>query len=214
MSTFTLPKNAIDITGQRFGRLVAIAPVEHQKGKGVRWLLICDCGGKVNHWAGAIRSSKGSRSCGCLRHEPTAKTHGLTGTKEYRSWYHMKSRCLNSNDKWFHKYGGRGITVCRRWINSFERFLQDMGNAPSLKHSLDRIDNDGHYEPGNCRWATQQEQVDNSTHVRKLTINGVTKTRKQWVDICGANYWTVRSRLDRNVHPVIALLMPSGVRTK
>jgi len=98
-----------------------------------------------------------------------SRTHGLTYTPEYRSWCHMKGRCYCPNDSRYHRYGGRGIKVCDRWLNSFENFYKDMGPRPSPKHSIDRVDNNGNYEPSNCRWVTVKTQNSNrSTNVSRI----------------------------------------------
>jgi hypothetical protein len=160
-----LPKKAHDLTGRRFGRLVALGPVEIRRYTGVThvvWACRCDCGSEASVPAGRLRS--GQQSCGCRRREvSTAKAtrHGGKWTPEYRSWCHAKERCFNPNVKRFKDWGGRGITMCERWSSSFEAFLEDVGPRPSPAHSIDRIDNDGHYEPGNCRWATHSEQQRN-----------------------------------------------------
>ena len=100
------------------------------------------------------------------------KLHGLRNTSEYNVYYHMRARCLNPNNKDYHHYGGRGIKVCDRWLDSVVSFYQDMGERPSLKHSIDRINNNGNYEPSNCRWATQTEQAANQ-RLRKDNSSGV-----------------------------------------
>lgn len=156
-----------NLRGQRFGRLVAREPVaKNQQGR-VLWLCDCDCG------LDAVVSSdclvKGTTlSCGCLNHEnhilrPNRTTHGQWGTRLYRIWKKMKSRCHNPNDPDYQKYyGSRGITVCAEWRNSFQAFHDwaiGAGYADTL--SLDRIDNDKGYSPENCRWATAKEQRHN-----------------------------------------------------
>ena len=107
------------------------------------------------------------------------KTHKMTGTSEYKAWKSMKNRCFNPNYQYYSHYGGRGIKVCDRWLNS-DNFLADMGTKPSPKHSIDRIDNDGDYCPENCRWATKAEQDNNKRNNHLITINDVTLTITQW----------------------------------
>jgi hypothetical protein len=118
----------------------------------------------------------------------------MIGTKEYRAWSHMLSRCTNPMDKAYHYYGGRGISVCDRW-SSFKNFFEDMGRSTSDVHSIDRINNDGNYEPGNCRWATVKEQRRNKRDNRILTINGERRTLAEWVEKAGAIYKTAHNRL-------------------
>jgi len=149
-----------DIAGRRFGRLVAVAPVNVQ-GR-YKWDCRCDCGALTTVDGRELRSG-GTLSCGCLRRD-TNRTHGCSQrTPTYRSWEHMLQRCFNPNEKHFADYGGRGITVCDRWrgTEGFANFLADMGERPPGK-TVDRYpDNDGDYRPGNCRWATQKEQNAN-----------------------------------------------------
>ena len=157
-----------DLSGKVFGRLTALSV---KKGDGrVKWNCVCICGKTKLVWALSLKSGK-TQSCGCLQKEKTSlfkTTHGQTAshlpnkeTKEYKAWCLMKYRCNNPNYKEFNNYGGRGITVCDRWLHSFENFFEDMGKKPTSKHTLDRKDPNGNYEPSNCRWATQSQQVKN-----------------------------------------------------
>jgi hypothetical protein len=116
--------------------------------------------------------------------------------KEYRAWTAMKQRCLNPAGVNFHRYGGRGIRVCAEWLTSFDAFYRDMGPAPSPGHSVDRIDNDGNYEPRNCRWATSAEQARNKSTNRLLTLNGETLTASDWSRRTGISIGAISYRLD------------------
>lgn len=140
--------------GQRFKRLV----VERREGTNTHgeamWLCRCDCGKTTSASTHNLRRGS-SKSCGCLR-----KPHGLADSSTWKTWKAMRQRCSNPRSREFVRYGARGIKVCERW-QSFANFLADMGERPSETHSLDRIDNDGNYEPGNCRWATVKEQSEN-----------------------------------------------------
>lgn len=148
--------------GRRFGRLTAMEPTEERVNRSVVWLCKCDCGQEKRVSRLCLVTGK-VRSCGCLNRESatrTSTTHGMHDTPEWHAWKDMKARCLNPNLANFHNYGGRGITVCERWLR-FENFIADVGRRPSPLHSLDRIDNDGNYEPGNVRWATAKQQSAN-----------------------------------------------------
>lgn len=155
----------LDIISQRFGRLVAIRQSgSDNRGRAV-WLCQCDCGNKKEARVGDLRNGR-TQSCGCWQSE-SRKHHTLThghsprsaASPEYKSWATMLTRCTNPNSSNFRYYGGRGIKVCKRW-HQFENFLADMGQRP-LGLSLDRIDNDGNYEPGNVKWSTRLEQARN-----------------------------------------------------
>jgi hypothetical protein len=124
-----------------------------------------------------------------------ARTHGLTHTPEYASWQHAKARCYNTGDKHFSDYGGRGITMCDRWRDSFELFLADMGPRPSRKHSIDRKNNDGHYEPSNCRWADPFQQANNTRHNRVVSALGAQRTMTEWARALAAKPGLVKARI-------------------
>jgi len=148
-----------DLTGRRFGRLIVISESNRSSKGKVMWNCICECGNEVSILSSSLLNNN-TNSCGCL-HKEVNITHGLSNTPEYASWNMMRQRCLNSKCEAYSYYGGRGITICDRWLNSFENFLMDMGYRPSDIHTIDRRENDGNYEPSNCYWATKEEQNNN-----------------------------------------------------
>ena len=165
-------RNFVDFINQRFGRLVVIEKTDKRSGTNVIWKCKCDCGNEVFVSSSNLRSGH-TQSCGCLQKERVSKaktTHGMRFTSEYYSWNNMKARCYNPNYKHYKDYGGRGITICDRWRDSFENFLEDMGSKPSNKHSIDRIDVNGNYDPENCKWSTSQEQARNKRNQRDVKL--------------------------------------------
>ena len=168
-----------DLSGMRFGRLLVICQAEsrnnsNQRNKCTRWNCVCDCGAQRTVFGSSLRGGL-TTSCGCYHREVVApmilRTHGGSYTGEYSSWKHMRRRCDSPKEHGFKTHGGRGIKVCARWIDSFVNFLEDMGPKPTPKHSIDRIDNDGHYEPSNCRWATAKQQQENIKHLDRRYIS-------------------------------------------
>lgn len=130
-----------------------------------------------------------------LKNHKTCVVHGQTKTKAHRAWSDMKTRCLNKNYKNYHRYGGRGIEVYPLWINNFQAFINCIGLPPTSSHSLDRIDNDGHYEPNNVRWATPQEQAINRKTTKFIRFDGVVDTMAGWAKRSGLSKSCVRRRL-------------------
>jgi hypothetical protein len=163
----------IDLVGRRFGSLTVRGEAEGRGGK-ARWHCDCECGGSTITCSSNLTGGR-ALSCGCLQRRRLAAsktTHGKAKSPEHRAWQAMKTRCYNPNYPLFHRYGGRGIFVCAAWRESFDAFLADVGPRPSPTHSLDRIDNDGGYEPTNCRWADKATQARNSSFARTVTFEG------------------------------------------
>lgn len=132
-------------------------------------------------------------------------------TPEYKIWEAMKRRCANPRDTSFANYGGRGITVCARWLYDFPAFLADMGSRPTPKHQIDRIDTNGHYEPGNCRWVTAREQMRNVRYNQRVTWRGETRCIAEWAEVTGLCDKLLYSRISRGWDPERALTTPSRV---
>ena len=192
--------------GLKFHRLIVVERLPG--GRRLRYRCLCDCGRLTEAYGENLRNGH-VKSCGCFRVEhATAKNakHGLSKTLTYKTWKGMRKRCLNQRDPAYPNYGGRGITICERWIN-YANFLSDMGECPPGR-SIDRIDNDGPYSPENCRWATRIEQANNMRKTKLLTLYGETKPLAEWARLYGLKYHTLYQRVrdkrsqDRMLLPV------------
>lgn len=196
------------IAGRRFGRLVAIRRTPNNKGRQTRWLCICDCGIETTVNRGGLTTGN-TQSCGCLGRERSGdaqRVHGLIGHPDYDLWAGMVARCNNKNHTAFRYYGGRGIKVCERWRN-FGFFISDMGDRPSRAHSIDRIDTDRGYEPGNCKWELLSVNSRRQRKTKYFTIGDKTKSLREWCETTGIHHQTVRSRLQRGL-PIESAILP------
>ncbi len=194
-------KTSSNLTGQRFGRLLVLEFSHVGKHYSKYWNCICDCGVRKKIASPYLISNR-TKSCGCwLRDFPSTLSHGQcrrqNKTSEYRAWMGMKSRALNPKSEHFDRYGGRGIKICSRWLDSFENFFEDMGNKPSASHSIHRIDNDGDYTPENCCWATKKEQARHRCSSRLIEHNGATKTLAEWAENAGMDIRSLWQRIKR-----------------
>lgn len=193
LPTHPLFKN---LTGKRFGKLL-VQKYVGRRGNFTMWEVACDCGVVKELSANALQ--QGTLSCGCFRlervHEAKA-THQMCDTHEYACWSRIKDRCERRANPSYKHYGGRGISVCERWRNSFELFLKDMGKRPDGTE-IDRIDNDGDYEPGNCRWVSRLVNSRNKRSNRRLTYRDRTKCISEWAEELGIPPDIISTRLKR-----------------
>lgn len=186
----------MDLTGMVFGRLTVLEQ-SHKKGRKLYWHCKCECG-NFKTASGADMRDGHTKSCGCLQKEVAGarfRSHGFSGTKEYETWKGMKARCFNKKSLDYHKYGGRGITMADEWKDNFEAFYSHVGPAPEgdERYSIDRLDPNGHYEPGNVRWATDAQQARNQgiRTDNKTGYTGVYESEKYfvatWYDLDGTS---------------------------
>lgn len=187
-----------ELIGQRYARWTILSEAE-PKGSARHMNCVCDCGSTGVVSLNGMRAGN-SNSCGCYNVDRIKETHcthresNSLKTPEYEAWNCMKKRCFDKNNKDYHHYGGRGITVCAEWLD-YETFLLDMGRKPSPLHSVDRKDNDRPYCKDNCRWATKQEQANNRRTNRLIEYKGKTQSLMMWAKEKQVNYFTLRTRL-------------------
>lgn len=202
-----------DLTGQKFERWTVLEFAGIDKHHNALWLCECNCENKTRKIVVSNNLKRGiSKSCGCLMREmsqekiikfnkenpKSAFKHGLSNTRIYTIWSCMIDRCYRKKNKKYLDYGGRGIKVCDEWrhdVATFWEWAKNNGYAEDLE--IERIDNNGNYEPSNCRWATRREQVDNRRNTRMLTYNGKTQSVSQWAEEIGISYITLLSRIDK-----------------
>lgn len=181
-----------DLTGVVFGKLVAKKIVSRTKWRNVIWLCECECGHTAEVSAGNLRKGK-TTSCGCK-----LTTHGMTQTAEFRVWSGMKARCNNPRNASYKDYGGRGIKVCERWMNSFQNFIDDMGARPSGSLTIERKDNSLGYEPGNCVWETKSVQSRNRRTTRFAMYGAEVRKLSDLADELNLEYGPLYKRASRN----------------
>lgn len=189
-------KNKIQ-AGEAFGRLTTIKEINRDKNKNIVWECICRCGNKTNVVA-TLLSQGHSKSCGCLVRENLshlAYKHGMSKTKIYRVWAGIISRTSYKGDTNYQRYGGRGIKVCDRW-RKYLNFFEDMGREYREGLQIERVNNDGNYEPSNCKWATRHDQSRNKRVTHFITFNKKTQSMRDWSEELKINYDTLRCRIN------------------
>lgn len=188
------------LIGQKFGRLLVLELSHVDKNRKSYWKCACECNNtNIIIVLGSKLLSGHTKSCGCLRIEKTvarSTSHGMAHTSEYKIWCRMIQRCTNPNNPSFADYGGRGILVCREWLN-FESFFSDMGTRPSNRHSIERIDNSKGYCLENCKWALPQEQARNKRNNNFIEFMGLSLVAEDWSRLTGIKAWTIISRIKK-----------------
>ena len=176
-----MTQKAANMIGNKIGKLKIIARDHNppKKDRNSWWVCECECGNIKSYPRAWLISKRGIRSCGCSQHEHKVKYRELN-KEEYQTWKDMKSRCLNPNRSGYKNYGGRGIKICDKWLNSFDSFFLDMGKKPFSGAMIERIDNDGDYEPNNCKWASRVEQNRNRRYNVIQSKQDADKIRDQY----------------------------------
>jgi hypothetical protein len=184
----------IDLEGRKFGYLT-VGNISHKSKNGYYWDCLCDCGKSSVVLATRLINGN-TKSCGHLKgNKGVGRSHGMRYTKIYSCWKNMKIRCNNPKSENYYLYGGRGITVCDRWMESFENFYEDMKEGHNDSLSLERIEVNGNYCKQNCRWVTMAQQAKNKRNTAYLTYKGATKRAIEWAEMIGANPKTVVRRV-------------------
>lgn len=190
----------LNITGKRFGKLVAIKTIGKNKNGGYLWQCKCDCGNEITASVGNLNNGH-TKSCGCLRSDQCKTNftkHGLESTRLYDIWRDMRLRCYDERNIPYNRYGGRGITICDEWKEDVKAFYDwAMANGYNDGLTIERIDNDGNYSPENCRLATVKEQANNRRSNVLVTHEGKTQTMKEWAHEVGIPYKAVWARMQK-----------------
>ena len=210
-------KLANDLTGKKFGKLEVIG-VHDTGSRKTYYVCQCDCGNVKVVRADSLISGA-TKSCGCIKKERDKTNltanhrHKMSGTRIYETWQDMKRRCYNKQNVRYNRYGGRGIKVCEEWLNNFQSFYDwAIRNGYSDDLTIDRIDNDGNYEPSNCRWSTVKEQCNNRSSNINITIGNATKSLMSWCEIFNVDYKKVHARYQRNGYESIDRLFNDILR--
>lgn len=186
--------NLEDLSGQSFGRLTVISGSYENR----KWSCRCECGQTARVAASHLKDGN-TKSCGCYAQECRVvynTKHGMTRTRTWRIWTEARRRCFDPNRKAFKDYGGRGITMCPKWANSFQQFFEDMGPCPD-GYSIERVNNNGNYEPGNCKWIPRTDQQRNKRNLTVVDFHGERLTLRQVSERTGIPYTVLRSRRDQ-----------------
>lgn len=210
----------INLVGKRFGRLIVIEKAENNRWGQIQWLCLCDCGQEAVV-RGCYLVSNHTKSCGCLQKEARVQSSVKHGhyknrkqSKTYKAWSGIIQRCNNPRNGRYHRYGKRGITVCKRWVE-FKNFLEDMGKKPTDKHSIDRVNNNGNYCKSNCKWSLPKEQARNRKTNRMITYKGKTQCLVAWAEEIGIHHQTLLNRIVKLNWPIEkALTTPIRQRSK
>lgn len=193
--------------GQRFGRLTSVRWAGESREGAALWECACDCGGHKVVRAAHLRQGA-TQSCGCLQKERASAAstrHGGNGTKLYRLWRNVKNRCNNESGQDYARYGGRGITMYPAWQDDFVAFATAVGEPPADDWTLERVDNDKGYEPGNVRWATRKEQARNTSRSLRIEYRGQVRPLPDWCDFFGVSYTKVVAARTNGEDPLLAL---------
>jgi len=203
-----------DLTGLRFGRLTVIDRCGSRSNNPL-WNCKCDCGETKQVVSSCLARGK-TQSCGCLAKmvQPSNLIHGMSSSKEYFVWQAIKKRCLTKRHPAYRNYGGRGISISKEWVESFAAFIAHVGPRPNPSDTIDRIDNDGNYEPGNVRWVSRSENNSNRRNTIFVIVDGQKVPLSMAVKINGKPYNVVKNRLDRGWHVDMALTSPVKERRR
>jgi len=203
MQITTVNKRVKDLTNKVFGHFTVIGFAYIKESGSAYWDCRCSCGNKKTV-VGSSLTYGASTNCGCVRNKKTVQRNYKHGqakigfrTNEYMAWQGIKHRCYNKKDSHYYLYGGRGIIMCDRWKNSFLNFIQDMGNRPSGNYSIDRINNNGNYEPSNCMWATAKAQQNNKRTNRMILVDGNNMTITNCAIYFGVAFSTIRRMINK-----------------
>lgn len=203
---------SMDRTGFRDGLITAKYMVSCTDSRKTKWMYECDCGGFKVFYSHCTRTGH----CGCLtgfRMSARFVTHGASRSRVYKAWAGMKDRCYNPKNQAYPRYGGRGISVCDRWRRSFADFIEGMGTRPPGR-TIERIDNDGNYEPGNCRWATRKEQQSNRGVCSEIEFGGKSQCLMAWSEEFGIPHQTLRGRILRGWSIMEAFETPVNLKMR